>query len=128
MLWTSAKSGGPWFLSAGRAVAVMPAARQSSPQRFRYPGVLGGVRQTFRAARASNLPVGPVTHVGFIAGMRVCGAINRERQAMINSKNVVAALRRDVAFVWHAVIAVVFIGFASLAVAAALLDVLAIRH
>ena len=43
---------------------------------------------------------------------------------MINSKNVVAALRRDVAFVWHAVIAVVFIGFASLAVAAALLDVL----
>jgi hypothetical protein len=47
---------------------------------------------------------------------------------MINSKNVVAALRRDVAFVWHAVIAVVFIGFASLAVAAAFLDVLAIRH
>ncbi len=47
---------------------------------------------------------------------------------MINSKNVVAALRRDVAFVWHAVIAVVFIGFASLAVAAALLDLLSIRH
>jgi hypothetical protein len=47
---------------------------------------------------------------------------------MMKSKNVVAALRRDVSFVWHAVIAVVFIGFASLAVAAALLDVLAIRH
>ena len=47
---------------------------------------------------------------------------------MFNSKNVVQALRRDVAFVWHAVIAVVFIGFASLAVAAALLDLLAIRH
>lgn len=47
---------------------------------------------------------------------------------MINSKNVVSALRRDVAFVWHAVIAVVFIGFATLAIAAALLDVLAIRH
>lgn len=47
---------------------------------------------------------------------------------MIDSKNVVSALRRDVAFVWHAVIAVVFIGFATLAVAAALLDVLAIRH
>ncbi len=47
---------------------------------------------------------------------------------MINSKNVVSALRRDVAFIWHAVIAVVFIGFATLAVAAALLDVLAIRH
>jgi hypothetical protein len=46
----------------------------------------------------------------------------------MNSKNVVAALRRDVRFVWNAVIAVVFIGFASLAVAAALLDLLAIRH
>jgi hypothetical protein len=51
-----------------------------------------------------------------------------ERQAMINSKNVVAALRRDVSFVWHAVIVVMFIGFASLAVAAALLDLLSIRH
>lgn len=47
---------------------------------------------------------------------------------MINRKNVVAALRRDVHFVWNAVIAVVFIGFASLAVAAALFDLLAIRH
>ena len=47
---------------------------------------------------------------------------------MINSKNVVTTLRRDVQFVWNAVIAVVFIGFASLAVAAALLDLLAIRH
>ncbi len=47
---------------------------------------------------------------------------------MIKSKNVVAALRRDVSFVWHAVIAVVFIGFASLAVAAALLDLWSIRH
>jgi|GEM_PF-348486 hypothetical protein len=50
------------------------------------------------------------------------------RQAMINGKNVVAALRRDATFVWHAVIAVVFICFATLAVAAALLDLLAIRH
>lgn len=47
---------------------------------------------------------------------------------MMKSKNVVAALRRDVSFVWHAVIAVVFIAFASLAVTAALLDLLAIRH
>ena len=47
---------------------------------------------------------------------------------MIKSKNVVAALRRDVSFVWHAAIVAVFIGFASLAVAAALLDLLAIRH
>ncbi len=35
-----------------------------------------------------------------------------------NSKNVVAALRRDVSFVWNAMVAVVFIGFAGLAVAA----------
>jgi hypothetical protein len=47
---------------------------------------------------------------------------------MMKSKNVVAALRRDVSFVWNAVIAVVFIGFASLAVAAALLDLMSIRH
>ena len=38
---------------------------------------------------------------------------------MMKRQNVVAALRRDVSFIWHAVIAVVFIGFASLAVAAA---------
>jgi hypothetical protein len=47
---------------------------------------------------------------------------------MMKSKNVVAALRRDVSFVWHAVIVVMFIGFAGLAVAAALLDVMPIRH
>jgi hypothetical protein len=47
---------------------------------------------------------------------------------MINSKNVVSALRRDVTFVWHAVIAVVFIGFATRAVAAAFLDLMALRH
>lgn len=47
---------------------------------------------------------------------------------MLKGKNVVAALRRDVTFVWHAVIAVVFIGFASLALAAALLDVLPIHR
>ena len=47
---------------------------------------------------------------------------------MLIGKNVVTALRRDVSFVWHAVVAVVFIGFASLALAAALLDLLSIRH
>lgn len=47
---------------------------------------------------------------------------------MIKSKDVGAALRRDMIFVWHAVIAVVFIGFASLAVAAALLDLVSFRH
>ena len=48
---------------------------------------------------------------------------------MIN-KNVMAALRRDVIFVWNAVIAVIFIGFAGLAVVATLLalDLLSINH
>jgi len=46
----------------------------------------------------------------------------------INKQNLVAALRRDVTFVGNAVIAVVFICFASLALAAALLDLLSIRH
>ncbi len=47
---------------------------------------------------------------------------------MMKSKNVVAALRRDVTFVGNAVVAIVFIGFASLAVAAALFDFVSIRH
>jgi hypothetical protein len=57
-------------------------------------------------------------------------ALPLERQVMtvIKNKHVGEALRRDVVFVWHAVIAVVFIGFASLAVAAALLDILSFRH
>ncbi len=46
----------------------------------------------------------------------------------VNSKNVVAALRRDVSFVWNALIVVMFLGFAGLAVAAALLDLVSIRH
>ncbi len=51
-----------------------------------------------------------------------------ERWAMLKSKNVVSALRRDASFVWHAIIVVVFVGFAGLAVAAALLDLLSIRY
>jgi hypothetical protein len=47
---------------------------------------------------------------------------------MMNSKHVVATLRRDASFVWNASIAVVFIGFAGIALAAAVFDVLAIRH
>jgi hypothetical protein len=46
---------------------------------------------------------------------------------MVNSRNVVAALRRDASFVWHAVIAIVFIGFAGLAVGAALIDLMSLR-
>lgn len=47
---------------------------------------------------------------------------------MMNSKNVVAALRRDASLVWNALIAVVFIGFVGVAVAAALFDLVSIRH
>jgi hypothetical protein len=47
---------------------------------------------------------------------------------MMSRQTVMSALRRDVSFVWHAVIAVVFIGFATLALASALLDLLSIRH
>ncbi|HET9617815.1 MAG TPA: hypothetical protein VHL34_20760 [Rhizomicrobium sp.] len=47
---------------------------------------------------------------------------------MLNKETMVAELRRDVTFVWHAVIAVVFIGFASLAVAAALLDLWSLQR
>jgi hypothetical protein len=47
---------------------------------------------------------------------------------MIKSKDVEAELRRDAHYVWNAVIAIVFIGFATLAVAAALFDLMAIRN
>jgi hypothetical protein len=47
---------------------------------------------------------------------------------MMNSKNVVAALRRDVTFVWNAVIGVVFVCFAGLAIAATVIDLMATRH
>ena len=70
--------------------------------------------------------MGPVIHKEYIAASCVFAPL--ERQAMIRSKHVGEALRRDAIFVWHAVIAVVFIGFASLAVAAALLDVLSFRN
>ena len=47
---------------------------------------------------------------------------------MTKRQNVVAALRRDVTFVGNAVVAVVFIGFASLAVAAAVFDLASIHR
>jgi hypothetical protein len=56
------------------------------------------------------------------------GSFLEHQVMMMNSKTVVSALRRDVSFVWNAVIVVVFIGFASLAVAATVLDVVAIQH
>ena len=47
---------------------------------------------------------------------------------IMNRQIVMAALRRDVNFVGNAVVAVVFVGFASLAVAATVFDLMAIRH
>jgi len=44
------------------------------------------------------------------------------------SKNVVAELRRDASFIGNVVVAVVFLCFAGLAVAAAFLDLLALRQ
>jgi len=47
---------------------------------------------------------------------------------MFKNRNVAAELRRDVGYLWRAVIAIVFIGFAAIVVAAALYDVLSWRH
>jgi len=47
---------------------------------------------------------------------------------MIKSKNLVAALRRDANFIGRAVVAIVFIGFAAIVVAAALHDLLSLRN
>lgn len=47
---------------------------------------------------------------------------------MIKGKNVVAELRRDASYVLNGVIAVVFVGFAALALAAAIYDLLPVRH
>lgn len=47
---------------------------------------------------------------------------------MMKSKHVVAVLRRDVNYIMNAVVAVIFIGFGSLALAATLLDLLPRHH
>lgn len=49
------------------------------------------------------------------------------RSAM-TSRTVGDALRRDAAFIWNVLISVVFIAFAALAVASAVMDLIAIRH
>lgn len=46
----------------------------------------------------------------------------------MNSKNVVAALRRDVTFVGNALIVLMFAGFVGLALAATLLDVVPLHR
>lgn len=42
--------------------------------------------------------------------------------------NAITALRRDAAFIWNAVIVVVFVSFVGLAVGSAMLDLISIRH
>lgn len=46
----------------------------------------------------------------------------------MKNRHVVSMLRRDVLFVWHAVIVVVFVCFAGLALGAALIDFVAIPN
>jgi hypothetical protein len=46
----------------------------------------------------------------------------------MNRQSVVNALRRDVTFVGNAVVAVMFVGFASLAVASTVFDLVAIQR
>ncbi len=47
---------------------------------------------------------------------------------MIRSRNVVAALRRDATFVLNVAIALVFVGFAGVAMFAAVIDLMALRQ
>jgi hypothetical protein len=47
---------------------------------------------------------------------------------MLKSKNIVEALWRDAHYVLNGVIVIVFVSFAGLVIAAALIDLLAIRH
>lgn len=47
---------------------------------------------------------------------------------MMNKEVVMATLRRDANFVGNAVVTVMFIGFAGLAVAATVFDLVAIQH
>jgi hypothetical protein len=51
-----------------------------------------------------------------------------EPQVMIRSRNMVATLRRDASFVFNVLIALVFVGFASVAVFAAVVDLMALRQ
>jgi hypothetical protein len=46
----------------------------------------------------------------------------------MSSRTVTDALRRDAVFIWNVMITAVFVGFAGLAVASAVLDLIAIRH
>ncbi len=63
---------------------------------------------------------------GFV-GRAFPGQTLRQRSEL-SSSSLIDALRRDAAFVWNVAISVVFIAFATLAVASAVLDLIAIRH
>lgn len=46
----------------------------------------------------------------------------------MSSRTFAEALRRDAVFIWNVAVTVLFVSFAGLAVAAALLDLISIRH
>jgi hypothetical protein len=56
------------------------------------------------------------------------GSLEEGQAMMMNKQNVVAALRRDVTFVGNAVVTVMFVGFAGLAIAAALFDLISLHR
>ena len=47
---------------------------------------------------------------------------------MMINRNIVSTLRRDVEFVWYAIVAVVFVGFAALAIGAAFIDIVPLHR
>lgn len=66
-------------------------------------------------------------HGKSFVGRSFSGQSFRNRNEM-SSGGFLDALRRDAMFVWNVVVSVVFVAFAGLAVAAAVLDLIAIRH
>ncbi len=65
------------------------------------------------------------------AGSPACQArarLEEAKPAVLKSENVVAALRRDASFLGRAVVAILFVGFATIVVAATLYDLLSIRN
>lgn len=63
---------------------------------------------------------------GFV-GRTFPGQTFRHRTEL-SSSGFIDALRRDAMFVWNVVISVVFVAFAALAVASAVVDLIAIRY
>jgi hypothetical protein len=90
---------------------------------------MAGMRGNSRNPSIFNVQImGATDPSAYIWVGAMVGGPLQERRTMMTGKNVVAALRRDASYVLSATIAVVFIGFAGLALAAALFDLLPIRH